>query len=338
MRKIRIIDATLRDGMHAMRHQFTAEDMAAIAQALDRAGVDTIEIGHGDGQGGSSYQYGFSKATDQEYLQAVSSVLTKTKLDILILPGIGTHLDLELGARYGAKVVRIATHVTEADIGEQHIKIAKSMGMEAVGFLMMTHMAPVETVVEQAKLFEDYGADLVYIADSAGAMLPWQAAERVKAVKAAVSVPVGFHSHNNMGLATGNALAAIEAGADSIDGCLCGLGAGAGNAQTEVLAAVLDHMDIETGVNLYALMDAADDLVAPRMQRPQTINKLSLSIGWAGVYGSFLLHAIRAGEKFGVDTRDILVELGRRKTVGGQEDLIIAVASELAERREKQGK
>jgi 4-hydroxy 2-oxovalerate aldolase len=330
MERIRIIDATLRDGMHAVSHQFSPEDMAAIAEGLDKAGVYAVEAGHGDGMGGSSYQYGFSKAMDEDYLKAVSAVLTGTKLDILILPGIGTRAELEMGAKYGAKVCRIATHVTEADIGMEYIHIAKSLGMEAVGFLMMAHMAPVETVVEQAKLFESYGADLVYVTDSAGAMLPWQVTEKVAAVKAAVSVPVGFHAHNNMGLAVGNTLAAIQAGASCVDGCLRGLAAGAGNAQTEVLAAALDRMSLETGVNLYALMDVAEDKVAPRMHRPQIIDKYSLSIGWAGVYGSFLLHALRAGEKFGVDPRDILVEMGHRKTVGGQEDLIVAVASELA--------
>ncbi|NLH80931.1 MAG: 4-hydroxy-2-oxovalerate aldolase [Phyllobacteriaceae bacterium] len=336
MAKIRIIDATLRDGMHAVGHRFTPEDMATIAAALDAAGVDTIEIGHGDGLGGSTFQYGFAVASDEDYLKAVSSVLTRTKLDILILPGIGTEPDIELGAKYGAKVARIATHVTEADIGAQHIAFSKKLGLEAVGFLMMAHMAPVETVVEQAKLFESYGADLVYVTDSAGAMLPWQVSEKIAAVKAAVSIPVGFHGHNNLGLAIANTIAAVQAGAGCVDGCLCGLGAGSGNAQTEVLAAVFDLMKIDTGIDLYAAMDAAEDLVRPRMRRPQAIDKLGLSIGWAGVYGSFLLHSIRAGERFGVDPRDILVELGRMKTVGGQEDLIIDVAAKLAAEKAKQ--
>jgi 4-hydroxy 2-oxovalerate aldolase len=330
MAKIRIIDATLRDGMHAVSHQFTPDDMAVIAAAMDAAGVDTVEIGHGDGQGGSTFQYGYAAASDEDYLKAVSSVLTRTKLDILILPGIGTEPDIELGAKYGAKVVRVATHVTEADIGAQHIALTKKLGLEAVGFLMMSHMASVEKVVEQAQLFESYGADLVYVTDSAGAMLPWQVSEKIAAVKAAVSIPVGFHGHNNLGLAIGNTIAAVQAGASSVDSCLCGLGAGSGNAQTEVLAAVFDLMEIDTGLDLYAVMDAAEDLVRPRMRRPQAIDKLGLSIGWAGVYGSFLLHSIRAGKKFGVDPRDILVELGRLKTVGGQEDLIIDVASKLA--------
>jgi 4-hydroxy 2-oxovalerate aldolase len=249
---------------------------------------------------------------------------------VLLLPGIGTHKDLENAARCGAKTVRIATHVTEADIAAQHVQIAKSLGMEAICFLMMAHMAPVEKVVEQAGLFGSYGADLVYVTDSAGALLPHQVRERIAAVREVLSVPVGFHAHNNLGLAVGNTLAAVEAGASSVDGCLRGLGAAAGNAQTEILAAVFDRLGIETGIDLYKVMDAAEDVVQPRMHRPQIVGKLGLTTGWAGVYGSFMLHAMRAGEKFGVDPRDILVELGRRHTVGGQEDLIIDVAYELA--------
>ncbi len=331
MNKVRIFDSTLRDGMHAVSHQFTPEDMAVIAQALDEAGVDTIEMGHGDGLGGSSFQYGFAKASDEDYLRAVSSVIKRAKLDILLIPGIGTKRDLEKAAKYNVKVARIATHVTEADIGEQHIKMAKDYGMEAIGFLMMAHMAPPEKVVEQAKLFESYGADAVYVTDSAGAMVPHQVKERVAAVKAAVQIPVGFHAHNNLGLAIGNSLAAFEAGADYIDGTVKGLGAGAGNAPTEVLTAVFDKLNVETGVDLYKIMDVAEDVVTPRMHRPQVIDKAALTLGWAGVYGSFLLHTFRAAEKFKVDPRDILVELGKRKTVGGQEDLIIEVAYQLSQ-------
>jgi 4-hydroxy 2-oxovalerate aldolase len=330
MKKFRIIDSTLRDGMHAVSHKFTPDDMAAIAAALDAAGLDTVEIGHGDGLGGSSYQYGFAAATDVEYLKAVKSVLTKTKLAVLLLPGIGTHKDLEKAAKFGANTVRIATHVTEADIAEQHVQIAKSLGMEAICFLMMAHMSPTAKVVEQARLFDGYGADVIYVTDSAGALLPHQVKERIAAVKEAVSVPVGFHAHNNLGLAVGNTLAAVAAGASSADGCLCGLGAAAGNAQTEILAAVFDRMGIRTGVDLYKVMDAAEDVVQPRMHRPQVVGKLGLTTGWAGVYGSFMLHATRAGNKYGIDPRDILVELGRLKTVGGQEDLIIDVASRFA--------
>lgn len=331
--KLRIIDSTLRDGMHAVKHQFSPEDMADIASGLEAAGVDTIEVGQGDGLEGSSYQYGFAKATDADYLKAVSGVLKNTKLAVLLIPGIGTHKGLEVAAKYGVKVVRVATHVTEADISQQHIRMVKDLGMEAVGFLMMAHMVDVPKIVEQAKLFESYGADLVYVTDSAGALLPSGVTARVTALREALSIPVGFHAHNNLGLALGNSLAAYDAGAVSIDGCLAGLGAGAGNAQTEILAAVFDRMGVETGLNLYALMDTAEFKVRPRMIRPVVVDKNTLTLGWAGVYGSFLLHAERASERFGVDTRDILVELGRRKTVGGQEDLIIDVAHELAEAR-----
>lgn len=330
MKKIRIIDSTLRDGMHAVSHQFTPEDVFAIAKALNDAGVDTVEVAHGDGLGGSSFQYGFGKVTDAEWLKAAKSALTNSKLAVLLIPGIGTHRHLEEAAKCGATVVRIATHVTEADVAQQHVKIAKELGMEAITFLMMAHMAPVDVLVEQARIFDSYGADMIYVTDSAGALLPHQYAERVAAVKAAVSAPVAMHAHNNLGLAIGNTLAAVEAGAVCVDGCLCGLGAAAGNAQTEVLAAVFQKMDIGTGIDIYKIMDAAEEVVRPRMRRPIVIDKLGLTTGWAGVYGSFMLHAIRAGERFGVDPRDILVELGRLKTVGGQEDLIIDVASRLA--------
>lgn len=333
-KKIRIVDTTLRDGMHAVAHQFTPEDMAEIAMKLDEAGVDTIEVSHGDGLGGSSFQYGFAAASDQEYLEAVSKVLKRSKLAVLLLPGIGTQEHLEMAAQYGAKVARIATHVTEADVGEQHIKLAKKLGMEAIGFLMMSHMVDKEKVVEQAKLFESYGADTIYVTDSAGALAPNEVRERIEAVKKAVSVPIGHHAHNNLGLAIANSLAAIEAGADIVDGTCKGLGAGAGNAQLEVLVAVLNKLGYETGIDLYKIMDVADDIVAPKMKRPQVIDKNSLSIGYAGTYGSFLLHALRASEKFGVDARDILIEMGRRKTVGGQEDMIVDVAYEFSKKNQ----
>lgn len=331
MKKIRLLDTTLRDGMHAVSHQFTTDDVAAIAMALDRAGVDTIEVCHGDGLGGSSYQYGFGKATDAEWLKAAKAVLISAKLAVLLLPGIGTHRHLEEAAACGASVVRIATHATEADIARQHVRIAKALGMEAITFLMMAHMVSVDELVEQAKRFDSYGADLIYVTDSAGALLPHEFGQRIAAVKAAVSAPVAAHAHNNLGLAIGNTLAAVEAGASCVDGCLCGLGAAAGNAQTEILAAVFQKMGIETGIDVYKIMDAAEDIVRPRMRRPVVVDKLGLTTGWAGVYGSFMLHAIRAGERFDVDPRDILVELGRLRTVGGQEDLIIDVASRLSE-------
>ncbi len=332
MNQIRIVDTTLRDGMHAVSHQFSPEDTAEVVAALDGAGVDTIEATHGDGIGGSSFQYGFGKATDEDYIRAAAGAIKNSKLAVLLLPGIGTGKDLEMAAGYGARVVRVATHVTEADIGEQHIKIAKELGMEAFGFLMMSHMVSPEVIAEQAKLFEGYGADAVYVTDSAGAMLPEQVVARITAVKNAVSIPVGHHSHNNMGLAIGNSLAAVRAGATLVDGTCKGLGAGAGNAMTEVLTAVFEKAGFSTGIDLYKIMDAADDVVVPKMHRPQVITRESLTIGYAGVYGSFLLHALRAAEKYQVDARDILVELGKRKTVGGQEDMIIDVAYELSKK------
>lgn len=335
MKQIRIIDATLRDGMHAVSHQLTPEQMAVIAAGMDEAGVGTIEIGHGDGLGGSSMQYGFAKASDREYLAAVSKAVTNTKIDVLLIPGIGTNEDLKVAIEYGAKTVRVATHVTEADVGEQHIGFAKRSGLEAIGFLMMSHMAPPEKVAEQAKLFESYGADIVYVTDSAGAMTPSDVTARIEAVRNAVTLPIGFHAHNNLGLAIGNSLAAIEAGATIIDGTVRGLGAGAGNAQLEVLVAVLKKLGYETGIDLYKIMDVGDQLIDPIMHRPQIISTDALAIGYAGAYGSFLLHSRRAAEKFGVDARDILMEMGRRKTVGGQEDLIIDVAIDLAKAKKE---
>ena len=333
MKSIRILDSTLRDGMHAVSHQLTPEQMAIVAAKLDEAGVDSIEVGHGDGLGGSSFQYGFSRVPEAAYYQAVARVLTKTRLAVLLIPGIGTVEDLEMAMTYGVKTVRVATHVTEADTGEQHIRFAKDHGLEAIGFLMMSHMAPPAKVLEQAKLFADYGADVVYVTDSAGAMLPADVAARISLVTRELPIPVGFHAHNNLGMAVGNTLAAIEAGATIVDASVCGLGAGAGNTQLEVLSAVLDKAGYQTGVDLYKLMDLAKDVVEKLMHRPQTVNTDALAIGYAGAYGSFLLHSRRAAERFGVDSRDILMELGRRKTVGGQEDLIIDVAIELAKHK-----
>jgi len=330
MKSVRIIDSTLRDGMHAVSHQLTPQQMAEIAGKLDAAGIDTIEVGHGDGIGGSSFQYGFSAAPEEEYLKAVSQVLKKTKLGVLLIPGIGTLEDLEVAVEYGVKTVRVATHVTEADVGEQHIKFISQHGMEAIGFLMMSHMASPEKVLEQAKQMESYGAAAVYVTDSAGAMLPEDVKARIGLVRENLSVPIGFHAHNNLGLAIGNTLAALEAGATIVDGTVGGLGAGAGNAQLEVLIAALEKAGYHTGADLYKVMDLSRDVVEPLMHRPQVISNEALSIGYAGAYGSFLLHSRRAAEKFGVDARDILMELGRRKTVGGQEDMIIDVAIDLA--------
>ncbi|MGP6139879.1 MULTISPECIES: 4-hydroxy-2-oxovalerate aldolase [unclassified Jeotgalibaca] len=331
-----LTEVALRDGSHAVAHQFTVEQVTAVAKALNEARVPYIEVSHGDGLGGSTLQYGLSKVDEYELIKAAVDVCDYSKISVLLLPGIGTIPDLEKAFQLGARMVRVATHVTEADVSKQHIEYAKKLGMEVVGFLMMSHMAPVEKVVEQAKLMESYGADVVYCTDSAGAMVPREVTEKITALKEALSVEVGFHAHNNLGLAMGNTLAAIEAGATRIDGSIRALGAGAGNTQTEVLVAVLDKMGIETGVDLYKIMDAAEDIVAPILEVPQEITKDSLTMGYAGVYSSFRLHAQRAGKRFGIDPRDILIELGKRQVVGGQEDMIADVASEMAEARKKE--
>jgi 4-hydroxy 2-oxovalerate aldolase len=249
---------------------------------------------------------------------------------ILLLPGIGTVEELKASHEIGAGAARIATHCTEADIAEQHIGLAKEMGMMSIGALMMVHMIPPDELVAQAKLMESYGAELIYYMDSAGALLPHQVTDRIRAARDNLKVPVGFHAHNNLSLAVANELAAIEAGADYVDGCLRGLGAGSGNAQLEVLVAVLEKAGLETGIDFYRLMDTAEKVLEPLMKRPQVIDNASLILGYAGVYSSFLLHTYRAAEKFKVDYRDVLIELGRRRTVGGQEDWIIEVCAEMA--------
>ena len=330
---IHIVDSTLRDGSHAVSHQYDSEQIAAVAGGLDAAGVEYIEVAHGDGLGGASCNFGWSRLSDDEMLRAAAPVIKRGKLTVLLIPGIGTQKDLEMAAGLGVKAVRVATHVTEADIGEQHIGLAKKMGMQAFGFLMMSHMVPPGKVVEQAKLFESYGADAVYVADSAGAMLPDDVKARVGAVAEALSVPAGFHAHNNMTLAVANSLAAAQVGASFLDGTCRGLGAGAGNAQTEVLTGVLDKLGCRTGIDFYGIMDVAERIVEPMMHRPQVINNAALMLGYAGVYSSFLLHTYRSAEKFGLDPRDILVELGKRRMVGGQEDMIIDMAYQIAQRK-----
>jgi len=327
--KIRIIDTTLRDGSHAVRHQYTLDNISKIASALDDTGVYGLEISHGDGLGGSSINYGFSKYSDEERLKVANKVVKKSKIAVLLLPGIGTRENLKNAIENGAKIARIATHVTEADISQQHIQMAKEMDLEVITFLMLAHMEKPEKVLEQAKLMESYGADVVYVVDSAGAMLPEDVKSRVGLLKQKLNVEVGFHAHNNLGLAISNTITAIQEGATVVDGTLCGLGAGAGNTAIEVLVAVLDKLGYKTNINLYKIMDAAEDVVRPIMQRPQVIDKASLSLGYAGVYSSFLLHTLRAAEKYKVDSRDVLMELGKRRVVGGQEDMIINVAYNL---------
>lgn len=332
-RDVFITEVALRDGSHAIRHQFTVEHVTSIAKALDDANVPYIEVSHGDGLGGSSLQYGFSLTNELELIEAAASVVKNAKIAVLLLPGIGTMSDLKKAAQLGAKMARIATHVTEADVSPQHIALAKDLGLETVGFLMMSHMAPTEKLVEQAKLMESYGADTVYVVDSAGALLPHQVKERIRALKNTLKINVGFHAHNNLSLAMANTLVAIEEGATRIDGSIRCLGAGAGNTQSEVLIAVLEKLRIQSGIDLYKMMDIAEDLVAPILEKPQEITKDSLVLGYAGVYSSFLLFAQRAAKRFGIDSRDILLELGKRKVVGGQEDMIIDIAAEIANRR-----
>ena len=334
-RPIRVIDSTMRDGSHAMAHQFTSEQITDIARALDGAGVSTMEVSHGDGLGGSSYNYGFSKEPEENWLRAAAKVVKNAQLAVLLLPGIGTQEHLVEAYEIGARVARIATHCTEADISQQHIGLARDLGMETIGFLMLAHMISAEALLEQAKLMESYGAHCVYVVDSAGAMLPDGYRRKVSTLRNGLQISVGAHCHNNLGLSIGNSLAAIEEGADYVDGCAVGLGAGAGNTPTEVLTAVLDLEGYETGIDLFKIEDAAEDVVAPIMPRPQVVDRASLTLGHAGVYSSFLLHTYRAAAKFELDPRDILMELGRRKVVGGQEDSIIDLAAEMARDRDR---
>jgi 4-hydroxy 2-oxovalerate aldolase len=332
----RLTDTSLRDGSHPMRHQFTREQVRAIAQALDEAGVPVIEVTHGDGLAGSSIQYGFSATSEMDLISEAHSVCRQAKIAALLLPGIGTVRELKEAVERGIQVVRIATQCTEADIAEEHFEIAKKFGMEAVGFLMMAHMRPPAVLAEQAKLMQSYGADCVYVVDSAGAMLPRDAFASVKALKEVLTIQVGFHAHNNLGLAMGNSLAALEAGADQLDGCLRGLGAGAGNAPTELLAATLEKLGFNSGLDVFKLMDAAEFIIAPIMPFQPIPNRDAIALGYAGVYSTFLLHAQHAGERYNIDPRAILVELGQRKAVAGQEDWIIDVALDLARQREQQ--
>lgn len=329
MSDFRLTDSTLRDGSHALAHQFTEEQVRSVVKGLDRAGVPVIEVSHGDGLGGSSFNYGFSHTDEKRLLRAAVKEATRSKIAVLMLPGIGIKKDLAEVADIGVKVARIATHCTEADISEQHIALSKDLGMEVAGFLMMSHMIEPEALSEQAKLMESYGADCVYVVDSAGAMTIDDARARVSTLKSNLSVDVGIHAHNNLSLAVANSMAALEEGVDQIDGCTTGLGAGAGNCPTEILVAAFERSGVETGVDPLRVMDVAEEVVRPMQPEQGVIDRDGLLLGYAGVYGSFLLHAKRAAERFGVDSKEILLELGRRGAVGGQEDMIIDVAVEL---------
>jgi 4-hydroxy 2-oxovalerate aldolase len=332
----RVTDTTLRDGSHPMRHTYTPQQIEDVVRALDEGGVPVIEVAHGDGLGGSSLQYGMSSHDELELIARARETAKQAKIAVLLVPGIGTRETLAAARERGADVVRIATHCTEADISQQHFATARDLGMEPLGFLMMSHMIEPAALAEQAALMASYGAGGVYIVDSAGAMLPHDARARVTALLE-VTDTVGFHAHNNLGCAIGNTIAAIEAGAGLVDGCLRGLGAGAGNAATELLAAVFDRLDLDSPLDTFALSDAAEHVVQPFMPFQPFPDRESLTIGYAGVYSTFLLHAKRHGERLGLDPRDILVELGRRKAVAGQEDWIVDVAEDLARERASVG-
>jgi len=337
---ITLHDMTLRDGMHPKRHQMTLDQLKEIACGLDAAGVPLIEVTHGDGLGGSSVNYGFPAHTDEEYLSTVIPLMKRAKVSALLLPGIGTVDQLKMAHGLGVHTIRVATHCTEADVSEQHIGAARKLEMDTVGFLMMAHMNSPEGLVKQAKLMEGYGANCVYITDSAGYMLPEDVKARIGAVREALKpeTEIGFHGHHNLAMGVANSIAAIEAGATRIDAAAAGLGAGAGNTPMEVLVAVCQRMGMETGVDVFAIQDVADDLVVPIMDFPIRIDRDALTLGYAGVYGSFLLFAKRAEKKYGVPAREILVEMGRRGMVGGQEDMIEDTAITLAKARaEKQG-
>lgn len=337
-KKITVHDMTLRDGMHPKRHLISLEQMKAVACGLDAAGVPLIEVTHGDGLGGSSVNYGFPAHTDEEYLSTVIPLMKQAKVSALLLPGIGTVDHLKMAHELGVSTIRVATHCTEADVSEQHISFARKLGMDTVGFLMMAHMNSAEGLVKQAKLMESYGANCIYITDSAGYMLPDDVKERLSAVRQALNpeTELGFHGHHNMAMGIANSLAAVEVGANRIDAAAAGLGAGAGNTPLEVLIAVCARMGIETGVDVFKIQDVAEDLVVPLMDFPIRIDRDALTLGYAGVYGSFLLFAKRAEAKYGIPARELLLELGRRGMVGGQEDMIEDTALTMVRQRQKE--
>src|SRR5690554_161979 len=335
-RKVILHDMCLRDGMHAKREQISIEQMVKVATALDAAGVPYIQVTHGAGLGGNSLQHGFAPHSNEEYISAVAPLMKQAKVSVLLIPGLGTMQELQSAYDCGARSVHIATHCTEADTSPQHIAFARKLGMDVSGFLMMAHLNDAEGIAEQDRLMESYGAHTVYLTDSAGYMLPEDVTERISALRAVLrpETEIGFHGHHNLGMGVANSIAAIAAGASRIDGSVAGLGAGAGNTPLEVFAAVCDRMGIETGTDLFKLMDVAEDIIVPMMEHVVRVDRESLTLGYAGVYSTFLLHAKKASEQFGVPARDILVELGRKKMIGGQEDMIKDTALTMARERD----
>ena len=333
---LRITDSTLRDGSHAMAHQYTEDQVRGVVHALDRAGVQVIEVSHGDGLGGSSFNYGFSKVDEFQLIKAAVDEATRAKIAVLMLPGLGTVHHLQKAHAVGASVARIATHCTEADVSVQHFGEARRLGMETVGFLMLSHMASPDVLAGQARTMVDAGAQCVYVVDSAGALILSDAQQRIRAVLDEIGheAQVGFHGHQNLSLGIANSVLAYQAGAKQIDGALCALGAGAGNSPTEVLAATFERMGIRTGVDLGEVLSAAEDVVRPFIPRLPWMDRASITQGYAGVYSSFLLHAERASERYGVPAHQILQRVGEAGYVGGQEDMIIDIALQLQQEQE----
>jgi 4-hydroxy-2-oxovalerate/4-hydroxy-2-oxohexanoate aldolase len=334
-RKVLVHDMCLRDGMHAMRHQLSLDDMRTLAAAMDGAGIPMIQVTHGDGLGGSSRNYGFGRFSNREYIEAVASVVERATISVLLLPGLGTMNELKEAYDAGARSVHVATHCTEADVSPQHIAYARELGMDVTGFLMMAHMNSPEGLLEQGRIMEAAGAQTIYVTDSAGYLLPEGVTDRVRMLRENIQpeTEVGFHGHHNLALGVANSIAAVAAGASRIDASVAGMGAGAGNTPLEVFVAVCERMGIETGIDLFRVMDVAEEVVVPMMQKPVRVDRESLTLGYAGAYSTFLHFARRASKRYGIDARELLVEMGKRRMIAGQEDMIEDVAMTLAKER-----